>query len=439
MKSQDIQRTSRDQLSNFSTFKMSQSRGNQQQPHLKSQQQQQLNPFSIDYILMHGSTSSCVSRLPASVASNSSAGRPVKQQSSPILQSEQISNSSCHRNLVPPERPQQAISELQQQQQQASPMEHFSKIAANPLPLLADPNSINHHLNDAFSTALSSFYLDSGYPAAMLQSASKIFQAAARKQQQQHHHQQTDLLNLRHPSSSLSRPSAISYEDLKSQQVSNVSGSSNSLARLDSPSSFVRDSYNTTKNSSSSCSVGDTSYRDNFNRKFNSISINSSKRSQAAVGSEDDLEDDLEPEVNVVSEDGDVTIEENSEENGEGLAEVEEDQDSDVEQINNRIQPIHEPHQQLHYRGLSEQMIADITSHSANPHQFKKKRSRAAFTHMQVYELERRFNHQRYLSGPERSDLARRLKLTETQVKIWFQVSPLLNVMQLYSYNATEY
>ncbi|XP_071382712.1 NK3 homeobox 3 [Centroberyx affinis] len=50
-----------------------------------------------------------------------------------------------------------------------------------------------------------------------------------------------------------------------------------------------------------------------------------------------------------------------------------------------------------------------------------KKRSRAAFSHAQVYELERRFNAQRYLSGPERADLAGALKLTETQVKIWFQ------------------
>lgn len=50
-----------------------------------------------------------------------------------------------------------------------------------------------------------------------------------------------------------------------------------------------------------------------------------------------------------------------------------------------------------------------------------KKRSRAAFSHAQVYELERRFNAQRYLSGPERADLAEALQLTETQVKIWFQ------------------
>ncbi|XP_050684875.1 homeobox protein bagpipe-like [Leptidea sinapis] len=51
----------------------------------------------------------------------------------------------------------------------------------------------------------------------------------------------------------------------------------------------------------------------------------------------------------------------------------------------------------------------------------RKKRSRAAFSHAQVYELERRFSQQRYLSGPERADLAISLKLTETQVKIWFQ------------------
>lgn len=80
-------------------------------------------------------------------------------------------------------------------------------------------------------------------------------------------------------------------------------------------------------------------------------------------------------------------------------------------------------HSALHHRGLSQQMIASIANHSSNSQQYRKKRSRAAFTHMQVYELERRFNHQRYLSGPERSELARRLKLTETQVKIWFQVS----------------
>lgn len=46
----------------------------------------------------------------------------------------------------------------------------------------------------------------------------------------------------------------------------------------------------------------------------------------------------------------------------------------------------------------------------------RKKRSRAAFSHAQVFELERRFAQQRYLSGPERSELAKNLRLTETQV-----------------------
>ncbi|KAM9810843.1 homeobox protein Nkx-3.1 [Neosynchiropus ocellatus] len=51
----------------------------------------------------------------------------------------------------------------------------------------------------------------------------------------------------------------------------------------------------------------------------------------------------------------------------------------------------------------------------------KQKRSRAAFTHLQVLELEKKFNLQKYLSAPERAHLARTLRLTETQVKIWFQ------------------
>ncbi|XP_061528173.1 homeobox protein Nkx-3.1 isoform X2 [Phycodurus eques] len=51
----------------------------------------------------------------------------------------------------------------------------------------------------------------------------------------------------------------------------------------------------------------------------------------------------------------------------------------------------------------------------------KPKRSRAAFTHLQVLELEKKFNHQKYLSAPERANLAGALRLTETQVKIWFQ------------------
>lgn len=76
-----------------------------------------------------------------------------------------------------------------------------------------------------------------------------------------------------------------------------------------------------------------------------------------------------------------------------------------------------------HCKGLSD-CVSDCNAaeeKSGDQPKQRKKRSRAAFSHAQVFELERRFNHQRYLSGPERADLAASLKLTETQVKIWFQ------------------
>ncbi|CAL1575469.1 unnamed protein product [Knipowitschia caucasica] len=51
----------------------------------------------------------------------------------------------------------------------------------------------------------------------------------------------------------------------------------------------------------------------------------------------------------------------------------------------------------------------------------KPKKRRVLFSKAQTLELERRFRQQRYLSGPEREQLARLLSLTPTQVKIWFQ------------------
>ncbi|XP_072512700.1 NK2 homeobox 2b [Salminus brasiliensis] len=49
------------------------------------------------------------------------------------------------------------------------------------------------------------------------------------------------------------------------------------------------------------------------------------------------------------------------------------------------------------------------------------RKRRVLFSRAQTCELERRFRQQRYLSGPEREHLARSLRLTPTQVKIWFQ------------------
>ncbi|XP_029973084.1 NK2 transcription factor related, locus 9 [Salarias fasciatus] len=64
----------------------------------------------------------------------------------------------------------------------------------------------------------------------------------------------------------------------------------------------------------------------------------------------------------------------------------------------------------------------DDTSLDSEPERSKKtKKRRVLFSKAQTLELERRFRQQRYLSGPEREQLARILSLTPTQVKIWFQ------------------
>ncbi|XP_055042951.2 NK2 homeobox 2b [Misgurnus anguillicaudatus] len=51
----------------------------------------------------------------------------------------------------------------------------------------------------------------------------------------------------------------------------------------------------------------------------------------------------------------------------------------------------------------------------------KRRKRRILFSKAQTFELEKRFRQQRYLSVPEREQLAKVLRLTPTQVKIWFQ------------------
>lgn len=51
----------------------------------------------------------------------------------------------------------------------------------------------------------------------------------------------------------------------------------------------------------------------------------------------------------------------------------------------------------------------------------RKRKRRILFTKVQTNELERKFRQQRYLSAPEREQLATLINLTPTQVKIWFQ------------------
>ncbi|XP_056645656.1 homeobox protein ceh-30 [Diorhabda sublineata] len=51
----------------------------------------------------------------------------------------------------------------------------------------------------------------------------------------------------------------------------------------------------------------------------------------------------------------------------------------------------------------------------------KKKKARTTFTGRQIFELEKQFEMKKYLSSSERSEMAKLLNVTETQVKIWFQ------------------
>ncbi|XP_062584678.1 homeobox protein Nkx-3.2-like [Saccostrea cucullata] len=94
---------------------------------------------------------------------------------------------------------------------------------------------------------------------------------------------------------------------------------------------------------------------------------------------------------------------------------------SDVEpELPDKVPRETEPNQETLQNQKSER-LDEVQIKQILPCKPRKKRSRAAFSHAQVFELERRFRHQRYLSGPERTDLANTLKLTETQIKIWFQ------------------
>ncbi|XP_067036163.1 homeobox protein Nkx-2.5-like [Acropora muricata] len=61
------------------------------------------------------------------------------------------------------------------------------------------------------------------------------------------------------------------------------------------------------------------------------------------------------------------------------------------------------------------------TTEAPNKQKRIRRKPRVLFSQAQVYELERRFKQQKYLSAPERDHLASMLKLTSNQVKIWFQ------------------
>ena len=70
--------------------------------------------------------------------------------------------------------------------------------------------------------------------------------------------------------------------------------------------------------------------------------------------------------------------------------------------------------------GLSAELAGSGAREASSGGRLRRK-PRVLFSQSQVSELETRFRQQRYLSAPEREELARGLRLTSNQVKIWFQ------------------
>ena len=52
----------------------------------------------------------------------------------------------------------------------------------------------------------------------------------------------------------------------------------------------------------------------------------------------------------------------------------------------------------------------------------KKKKARTTFTGRQIFELEKQFENKKYLSSSERTEMAKLLQVTETQVSLFFHI-----------------
>ena len=75
----------------------------------------------------------------------------------------------------------------------------------------------------------------------------------------------------------------------------------------------------------------------------------------------------------------------------------------------------------LYLLDISDGESSNAEEYTSNDSDCYAKKRRILFTRQQTWELERIFRQQPYLSSPERELLAKKINLTPTQIKIWFQ------------------
>ncbi|XP_032579469.1 homeobox protein abdominal-B [Drosophila sechellia] len=88
---------------------------------------------------------------------------------------------------------------------------------------------------------------------------------------------------------------------------------------------------------------------------------------------------------------------------------------------NNSSSPGSNVNAQLQSNANSTLETTEDDSDSGSTDARRKKKARTTFTGRQIFELEKMFENKKYLSASERTEMAKLLMVTETQVKIWFQ------------------